>query len=129
MDLMLQGKRALITGSSAGIGAECARWLAREGCLVVVHGRDRGRAEETANGINDAGGNAAISLGDLETDEGADKVAAVLDTFKNEDLVIGPTTYSADLHIQTTRPMTIVRAKDGKFSAVGKFAAETVHLD
>jgi branched-chain amino acid transport system substrate-binding protein len=59
----------------------------------------------------------------------ADKVAAVLDTFKDEDLVIGPTTYSADLHIQTTRPMTIVQAKDGKFSAVGKFAAETVHLD
>lgn len=59
----------------------------------------------------------------------ADKVAAVLDTFKGEDLVIGPTTYSADLHIETTRPMTIVQAKDGKFSAVGKFAAETVHLD
>jgi branched-chain amino acid transport system substrate-binding protein len=59
----------------------------------------------------------------------ADKVAAVLDTFKDEDLVIGPTTYSPTLHIQTTRPMTIIQAKDGKFSAVGKFAAETVHLD
>lgn len=59
----------------------------------------------------------------------ADKVAAVLDTFKDEDLVIGPTTFTPELHIETTRPMTIVQAKDGKFTAVGKFAAETVHLD
>lgn len=59
----------------------------------------------------------------------ADKVAAVLDTFKDEDLVIGPTTFTPQLHIATTRPMTIVQAQDGKFSAVGKFAAETVHLD
>lgn len=59
----------------------------------------------------------------------ADKVAAVLDTFKDEDLAIGPTTFTPELHIATTRPMTIVQAKDGKFTAVGKFAAETVHLD
>lgn len=59
----------------------------------------------------------------------ADKVSAVLDTFKDERLAIGPTTYSPTLHIQTTRPMTIVQSQDGKFSAVGKFAAGTVHLD
>jgi branched-chain amino acid transport system substrate-binding protein len=59
----------------------------------------------------------------------ADKVAAVLDTFKDEDLAIGPTTFTPELHIATTRPMTIVQAKDGTFTAVGKFAAETVHLD
>jgi branched-chain amino acid transport system substrate-binding protein len=58
----------------------------------------------------------------------ADKVAAALDSFDKEDLVIGPTTYTPALHIQTVRPMTIVEAKDGKFGAVGKFAVETVHL-
>lgn len=59
----------------------------------------------------------------------ADKVSAVLDTFSKEALAIGPTTYSAQVHIETTRPMTIIESKDGKFGAVGKFAAETVHLD
>ena len=59
----------------------------------------------------------------------ADKVAAVLDTFANEPLAIGPTTYTPQLHIQTTRPMTIVQSQNGKFSAVGRYAAETVHLD
>lgn len=59
----------------------------------------------------------------------ADKVAAALDTFKEEPLVVGPTTFTPDLHIQTTRPMTIVQSQDGKFSFVGKISAKTVHLD
>lgn len=59
----------------------------------------------------------------------ADKVAAVLDSFKGESLLIGPTSYSADLHIETTRPMTIVESQNGKFSSIGRFAAKSVKLD
>jgi branched-chain amino acid transport system substrate-binding protein len=59
----------------------------------------------------------------------ADKVSAVLDTFKDEKLEIGPTTYTPQLHIETGRPMTIVQSQGGKFSAVGRFSAATVHLD
>ena len=56
---------------------------------------------------------AANKAGSLE---GA-KVAAVLDTFDKTPLVIGPTTYTSKLHIQTTRPMAILNATSGKFSA------------
>lgn len=56
-------------------------------------------------------------------------VAAELDTFDNEPLAIGPTTFTPDLHIATTRPMTVMQAQDGVFSALGTFAPETVHLD
>lgn len=63
---------------------------------------------------------AANKAGSLE---GA-KVAAVLDTFDKEPLVIGPTTYTKDLHIQTARPMAIIGVKDGKFAAVGRFTVE-----
>jgi branched-chain amino acid transport system substrate-binding protein len=42
-----------------------------------------------------------------------------------EPLVIGPTTYTPELHIQTSRPMTIVGVDNGKFGAVGRFTVES----
>ena len=75
MDMQLAGKRALVTGSSAGLGAETARCLAAEGCIVVIHGRNRERAEAVAEEIGKLGGRAAVSLGDLEQDEHARRVA------------------------------------------------------
>ena len=47
MDLQLTGKRALVTGSSAGIGVGIAEMLAAEGVSVVVHGRNAERAQAT----------------------------------------------------------------------------------
>ena len=74
MDLHLKDKRALVTGSSAGIGAEVARFLAREGVEVVVHGRNAERAGAVANEITTAGGRAALAIGDLSTAEGLSRV-------------------------------------------------------
>ena len=45
MDFGLQGKRALVTGSTAGIGFATARALAREGAQVTVNGRTTARVE------------------------------------------------------------------------------------
>lgn len=56
-------------------------------------------------------------------------VAAVLDTFKDEPLVIGPTTFTPDLHISTTRPITLVQAQGGTFSAVGKASVREFTLE
>lgn len=67
MDLQLKGRRALVTGSSSGIGEAIARIFAEEGCAVVVHGRNRERAETVAADIKAAG----VAVGDLSTDEGA----------------------------------------------------------
>jgi 3-oxoacyl-[acyl-carrier protein] reductase len=75
MDLKLVGKRALVTGSSSGIGKAIAAALAAEGALVVVHGRDRARVEATAFEIARSGGAAPIAVGDLATDDGAAAVA------------------------------------------------------
>jgi NAD(P)-dependent dehydrogenase (short-subunit alcohol dehydrogenase family) len=75
MDLKLSGKRALVTGSSAGLGEAMVRQLAAEGAGVVVHGRDEGRAKAVAEAISADGGRAAVALGDLATDAGADAVA------------------------------------------------------
>jgi NAD(P)-dependent dehydrogenase (short-subunit alcohol dehydrogenase family) len=72
MDLRLTGRRALVTGSSSGIGEAIARMLAEEGCAVVVHGRNRERAEKVAIEIGAAG----VAVGDLSQDEGAVAVHA-----------------------------------------------------
>ena len=76
MDLRLAGKRALVTGSSSGIGKAIAKQLAAEGVTVVVHGRDESRANAVAEAIRAAGGKAEVALGDITTDAGADAVAA-----------------------------------------------------
>src|SRR5262245_46033811 len=65
MELELKGKRALVTGSSSGIGEAIARALAAEGAAVVVHGRDAERSEAVASAIRDDGGEAAVVTGAL----------------------------------------------------------------
>jgi 3-oxoacyl-[acyl-carrier protein] reductase len=77
MDLQLAGKRALVTGSSSGIGAEIARMLATEGVKVIVHGRDPGRTRAVAAEIGAAGGKSATALGDLTADR---DTTAVIET-------------------------------------------------
>jgi len=73
----LDGKRALVTGSSNGLGAAIAKRLAREGARLVVHGRNTERAERVAAAIRADGGEAHVAIGDLMLD---DQATAVADT-------------------------------------------------
>jgi len=74
MDLELRGRRALVTGSTAGIGFATARALAAEGAAVVVNGRTELRVTAAIRSIREAvpgvhvGGVAA----DLGTAEGCE---------------------------------------------------------
>jgi NAD(P)-dependent dehydrogenase (short-subunit alcohol dehydrogenase family) len=65
LELDLKDKRALVTGSSSGIGIGVAELLAEEGAIVVVHGRDEPRTRATAETIAKAGGRVEVVLGDL----------------------------------------------------------------
>ncbi len=51
MDLKLNGKRALVSGSTAGIGFAIAAGLAREGASVIVNGRTQHRVDEALSKI------------------------------------------------------------------------------
>ena len=55
MDLHLEGRTALVTGASAGIGAGTAKSLAEEGCRVAITARRGERLEQVADGIAAAG--------------------------------------------------------------------------
>ncbi|HEX7094541.1 MAG TPA: SDR family NAD(P)-dependent oxidoreductase [Acidimicrobiales bacterium] len=76
MDLGLDGKVALVTGSYRGTGAGIARVLAAEGATVLVHGFEPGQADAVVASIVDAGGQAIGVAGDLLSDEGADELVA-----------------------------------------------------
>lgn len=89
MDLQLDGKRALVTGSTSGIGEQIARTLAAEGVRVVVHGRREDEARRVVRAIAAAGGIAASALGDLGSDEEASRVVAEATTaFGGIDILV-----------------------------------------
>lgn len=75
MDLELTGKRALVTGSSSGIGAAIARVLAAEGAVVMVHGRDEAKTKAVAQGLVDQGVNASYVTGELSREDDCARVA------------------------------------------------------
>lgn len=96
MDMLLKGKRALVTGSTSGIGAQCARVLAGEGVSVVITGRNAERAEAVASDIREKGGTVAMVLGDVTTEEGIKAVAdGAAKAFDGIDILVnnvgGPT--------------------------------------
>lgn len=51
MNLQLDGRKALVTGSTAGIGFAIARALAREGASVVITGRTQQRVDDAIENI------------------------------------------------------------------------------
>lgn len=82
MDLGLKGKRALVTGSTAGIGFAIAKLLAREGAFVYVNGRTDARVEKAVGEIE---GKVDGVAADLAAEEGAKTLFARV---KDLDIVV-----------------------------------------
>lgn len=73
----LNGKTALVTGASRGIGKAIAIALADEGARVLVHyGSSRDEADSVAQGIRERGGSADTTGADLSALEGVHALAA-----------------------------------------------------
>jgi NAD(P)-dependent dehydrogenase (short-subunit alcohol dehydrogenase family) len=63
--MSVDGKIALVTGSTDGVGRRVAIRLADAGAHVLIHGRDRTRAERVVADIKDTGGRADCLIADL----------------------------------------------------------------
>ncbi|MCR4722902.1 MAG: glucose 1-dehydrogenase [Eubacteriales bacterium] len=70
----LEGKVAIVTGSTSGMGRATAKLFAEEGAKVVVTGRNQGRGQEVLDDIKKVGGEAIFVQADTNTTEGCQKI-------------------------------------------------------
>jgi NAD(P)-dependent dehydrogenase (short-subunit alcohol dehydrogenase family) len=87
MNLELEGKRALVTGSTAGIGYAIAEALAREGADVIVNGRTEERVEQAIRSIRTAHPQAKVEglAADLAN---ADGVRVAVERLPDADILV-----------------------------------------
>lgn len=98
MDLHLDGKVALITGASRGLGRATALALAREGADVVIAARNEGPLIEVADAVRELGQRALTVTADAGRPEDRERlVSQALDSFGHVDVLVSNAT-SLDLY-------------------------------
>ncbi|MBC9176706.1 SDR family NAD(P)-dependent oxidoreductase [Pseudoroseomonas ludipueritiae] len=100
MDLQLNGKTALVTGATAGIGLAIARRLAAEGAAVVICGRDQGKLDAA---VAEIGQGARGVVADPASAEGA---AALLRALPAVDILVN------NLGIYESKPFAEITDED-----------------
>ena len=100
MDLQLQGKRALVTGGSRGIGKAIALELAREGCEVTISARDPQRLSAAADEIGAAVGRSITALTAEMSDDASVRamVAAAADAMGGLDILVNNAASPGSVH-------------------------------
>ncbi len=87
MQLHLQGKTALVTGSTAGIGKAIASSLAAEGVRVIINGRHEDKVIQTIQDIRDRhpGAKLEAAVADLGREQGCEEI---IGKFADIDILI-----------------------------------------
>ena len=87
--MRLQGKTAIVTGAASGIGKEIAFTYAREGANVAIADLVKSAADETAEQIRQAGGQAIGVAMDVSSEEQVNAgVADVVKAFGGVDVLV-----------------------------------------
>lgn len=133
--MKLNNAAAVVTGSGRGIGREIALKLASEGARVIVNDVDTTPAQETAEAIRSAGGEAVVHSGSvIENGFSEELVDTAVQSFGGLDIVVNNAGYTWDSVIQKTTdeqftamldvhlaaPFRILRAAQPVMSAAAK---------
>ena len=110
--MLLDGKTALVTGASRGIGRAIALRLAAEGANIAInYAGNTAKAEETKAAIEAAGGKAALFQADVSDSAQVEQmVASVLETFGSLDILVN--------NAGITRDGLLMRMKEEDFDVV-----------
>lgn len=107
MDKKLDGRIALITGASRGIGAAVAKRYAKEGAHVILVARNVDNLEKIDDEIKELGGTATIVLADLSNPDIVDQLAVnIADRYGKLDILVGNAAILGGL-----RPITSITNK------------------
>src|ERR1700744_2341509 len=89
MDLQLQGKAAVVTGGSRGIGYATARYLCAEGAQVALLARDRPRLDAAVSRLRQEGGTVAGFVADTAHDGAVHTaIGSVVAEFGTVDILV-----------------------------------------
>jgi 3-oxoacyl-[acyl-carrier protein] reductase len=109
--MKLEGRVALVTGASQGIGHACALALAREGASVAVAARNQQKLEELVSEITAAGGKAAAFVIDVAAEEQVKSgIKSALVQFGKIDILVN--------NAGITRDQLVMRMKRADWDAV-----------
>ena len=102
----LQGRIALVTGASQGIGRACALELGRAGATVALAARNEAKLSETASEIEASGGQAAVFALDVASEESIKAGAkAVIERFGKVEILVNNAGITRDgLVLRMKRP-------------------------
>lgn len=104
----LDGRIALVTGASRGLGAACAEWLAARGAHVVAVARTTGGLEELDDRIRAAGGSATLAPMDVANEAAmAHLCRSIHDRWGKADIWV-----HAAIHATALTPAGQIREKD-----------------
>jgi 3-oxoacyl-[acyl-carrier protein] reductase len=109
--MKLEGRVALVTGASQGIGHACALALAGQGASVALAARNRQKLDELAQQIASAGGKAAVFVMDVAEEEQIKSgIKAALGHFGKIDILVN--------NAGITRDQLVMRMKRTDWDAV-----------
>ena len=87
--MKLEGKVAIVTGATSGMGRATAYLFAKEGAKVVITGRNEARAKEVVDNIKADGGEAIYVLGDASDLSFCDKIVKeTVDAYGTVDILV-----------------------------------------
>lgn len=121
--MLLQGKVAVITGSTSGIGRAGAIALAKEGAKVTVSGRNKERGQEVVSTIKKQGGEASFVPADMLVMADIERlIKKAVDSYSRLDIfwhnagIVGPDNIE-DISEEIYDEMMTVHLKAGVFGA------------